>query len=186
MPYAADVLTAGRIVLMPVFVILVVAAEQDRHWGLVAVLVYAIVAASDVCDGRIARRSGHASTRGRWLDHLADIAFLLPALGVYVWLHVMPWWVPASIAIAFAFYAADSHWRNPGNGTVPLASRIGHIGGVSNYVLTGVMVCNRSAGIDLLPHRFLFLLFCLVPIYSFAAVIARLSSGIIPRDSNRG
>lgn len=167
-------MTAGRVVLTPVFVKLVVAAEGWRLWGALAVVVFAAVAASDVWDGRVARRIGRESTMGRFLDHFADIAFLLPALAVYVWLGFMPWWVPASVAAAFTFYVVDSQRRSAGGAPSLITSRIGHAGGVSNYVLVGVLVCNNSAGILVLSPGFLLALYLLVPLYSGAAVVARL------------
>lgn len=175
-PQLGNVLTVGRVVLTPVFVALVAAAEQSRPLGWLAVLVFAAAAASDVWDGRFARRWGQESRRGRFLDHFADIGFLLPALGVYVWLGIMPWWVPAAVAAAFTFYVADSQRRSTGGPPNLITSRIGHTGGVCNYVLVGVLVCNHSAGIGLLPPWFLMTLYALVPVYSAAAVIARLLS----------
>jgi phosphatidylglycerophosphate synthase len=127
-----------------------------------------------VWDGRFVRRWGRESTLGRFLDHFADIGFLLPALGVYVWLGLMPWWVPASVAAAFTFYVIDSQLRRSGGPPSLITSRIGHVGGVANYVLVGVLVCNDSAGIGLLSPTFLFVLYCLVPAYSAAAVVARI------------
>lgn len=171
-----NLLTVARIVLTPLFVMLVMAAEQSRLCGWLAVVVFAAVAASDVWDGRFVRRWGRESRLGRFFDHFADIGFLLPALGVYVWLGLMPWWVPAAVTAAFAFYVVDSQWRVAGGPPNLITSRIGHAGGVCNYVLVGVLVCNNSAGVGLLSPRVLLALFGLVPIYSAAAVIARLAS----------
>jgi phosphatidylglycerophosphate synthase len=190
-PHAGNLLTALRVVLTPVFIVAVQRAEHGRLWGAFAVLVFAAVAASDVWDGRAVRRWGRESRLGRFFDHFADIAFLLPALSVYVWLGIMPWWVPASVAAGFTFYVVDSQRRTAGappngappngappNGAPPnlITSRIGHVGGVCNYVLVGVLVCNHSAGINLLPGALLQALYCMVPTYSAAAVVARLLS----------
>lgn len=179
-PHIGNLLTALRVVLTPVFVTLVIAAPQSLLWGWLAVLVFAAVAASDVWDGRFVRRWGRESRLGRFFDHFADIGFLLPALAVYVWLGLMPWWVPATVAAAFAFYVIDSQLRTAGGPPNLITSRIGHAGGVSNYVLVGVLVCNNSAGIGLLSPRFLFALYCLVPLYSAAAVVARVVSTTVP------
>ena len=173
-PYAANALTAVRVLLSPVFVWAVVLAEQRRAWGVVAVVVFAIVAASDVWDGRVARRWGSDSRSGRIFDHFADILFLLSALGIYVRLGVAPWWVPAAVASAFAYYVIDSRRRTLTGALSLIGSRIGHVGGVCNYILVGVLVCNNSAGIALLSPTFLMGLFSLVPLYSAAAVATRL------------
>src|SRR5262249_20271546 len=132
-------------------------------------------------DGRAARRWHSDSNAGRTFDHFADIWFLAVALITYVRLELLPWWVPAAVIGSFAFYVIDSQ-----RGTLPtsgvsrhaslpalIGSRIGHVGGVCNYVLVGVLVCNNSARIHLLSPAFLRLLFWLVPLYSGAAVLAR-------------
>jgi phosphatidylglycerophosphate synthase len=179
MSSAANLLTGLRILLTPLFVFTVLRAVDSSIWGAFAVLQFAAAAASDVWDGRLARRAGRASEFGRWFDHLADIGYLLPALGVYVYLDELPWWVPLSVAAAFTFYVVDSQRRSRSqapDSTAPprlIGSRIGHIGGVCNYILIGVLVCNDSLGLRWLPEWFLQALFALVPAYSLAAVIAR-------------
>jgi phosphatidylglycerophosphate synthase len=170
-PYAANALTALRVGLTPVFVVLAARAQGHVVWGFLAVLVFASVAASDVWDGRVARRWGSASGRGRVFDHLADIGFILVALSTYAALGIAPWWVPAAIAGAFGFYVVNSWWRPRGVSPARLGSRIGHAGGVCNYVLIGVLVCNNSAGIGALSASVLQWLFALVPIYSGLAVL---------------
>jgi len=172
-PHSANALTAGRVLLTPLFVALIGAAPAAPTRGWPAILVFAAVAASDVIDGRMARRWGSTSSAGRTFDHLADIGFILAALWAYTRLGLVPWWVPAAIATSFAFYVVDSWSRPRARGTL-IGSRIGHIGGVSNYVLVGVLVCNNSAGIGLLGPDHLRVLFSLVPLYSAAAVAARL------------
>jgi phosphatidylglycerophosphate synthase len=177
--HAANALTAGRMLLTPLFVVLICAAPARPLLGWLAVLVFACIAASDVIDGRLARQSGSASSGGRTFDHLADIVFILAALWTYFRLEVVPWWVPASIAVAFTFYVVDS-WSRPTARGGLIGSRVGHIGGVCNYVLIGVLVCNDSAGIGALPAAMLHFLFCLVPIYSGLAMFTRLSARSVP------
>jgi phosphatidylglycerophosphate synthase len=173
-PYAANALTAARVLLTPLFVWLACAATPA--FGVLAVVVFATVAASDVFDGRLARRWGRATNGGRTFDHVADIGFILTALCTYVLLGVAPWWVPAVIGGSFAFYVVDS-WSRPSARTTGLiGSRVGHVAGILNYGLVGVLVCNDSAGIHLLSQGFLDRLFWLVPLYSALAVIARLGA----------
>lgn len=174
-PYAAHALTAGRVLLTPVFVALVLAAPGAAVLGWLAVLIFAAIAASDVIDGRLARRWGSASSRGRTFDHLADISFILAALGAYARLSLVPWWVPAAIATAFVFYVVDS-WSRPAVRSGLIGSRVGHLGGICNYVLIGILVCNNSAGIEALSEETLRFVFYLVPVYSALAVATRLAT----------
>ena len=174
-PYAANGLTALRVLLAPLFVVLIRNADQYRSLGWLAVGVFAAAAASDVWDGRVARRLGSDSSSGRVFDHFADIGFILTALSAYAWLGLAPWWVPAAIGASFSFYVVDSWARTAVRGSL-IGSRIGHAAGVLNYSLIGVLVCNNSAGIHLLSDGFLRALFWLVPIYSALAVATRLAS----------
>ena len=178
-PHAANTLTAARVSLTPVFVGLICAAAARPLLGWLAVLAFAAIATSDIIDGWVARRWGSASNAGRTFDHLADVGFVLAALWTYVRLGLAPWWVPVAIATSFAFYVADS-WSRPTRRGGLIGSRIGHVGGVCNYVLIGVLVCNDSAALHALSDATLHLLFGLVPIYSGLAIATRLSARTTP------
>jgi len=170
--HAANAVTLLRILLTPLFLWAVLRAVHGSA-GWLAVAIFAVIALTDFSDGRVARRFGSANAGGQVLDHAADIAFILAALGLYVRLGAAPWWVPASAAAAFAVYVVDSLVRS---GTRPtlIGSRIGHLGGVCNYVLIGVLVCNHTAGLAWLPPWFMQGLFALVPLYSGASIATRL------------
>lgn len=68
----ANQLTILRIMLIPVFVLLVVYAHLG--WGLVVFLIAGI---TDALDGLIARRAGQRTSLGAWLDPMADKLLLL-------------------------------------------------------------------------------------------------------------
>jgi phosphatidylglycerophosphate synthase len=172
---AANAVTALRIALTPVFLWCVLRA-RDGSSGWPAAAVFALVALSDFTDGRIARRFGAAGARGRMLDHAADITFILVALGLYVGLGAVPWWVPVSIAAAFAAYVIDSLRRSGGRPAL-IGSRLGHLGGVGNYGLIGVLVGNDTVGLGWLPPWLMDGLFALVAIYSAASILTR----VVPR-----
>lgn len=170
--HAANALTLLRILLTPLFLWAVRRAPQGSS-GWLAVAIFAVIALTDFSDGRVARRFGSANTGGRVLDHAADIAFILAALALYVRLGAAPWWVPAAAAAAFAVYVIDS-LRRSGSRPTLVGSRIGHLGGVCNYALIGVLVCNHTAGLGWLSPWFMQGLFALVPLYSAASIATRL------------
>ena len=170
--HAANAVTTLRIALTPLFVWSVRRAE-DGHSGWLAALLFAIVAASDFVDGRIARRFGAESRGGRALDHAADISFILAAFAAYAGLGLAPWWVPASIAAAFAVYVIDSLRRSAARPSL-IGSRIGHWGGVCNYALIGVLIGNDTVGLAWLPPWAMGILFVVVPMYSAASILTRL------------
>jgi phosphatidylglycerophosphate synthase len=90
-------------------------------------------AASDFLDGRLARRLGISGGAGRWLDPLADVTFVLAALGCEAAAGAIPLYLPILIAVSFSQYALDSLWLHRACG--PIRSRLGHYGGVVNYAL---------------------------------------------------
>lgn len=181
--HAANAITGVRIALTPVFLWAVVQAQHGGS-GWPAAGVFAAVAVSDFADGRVARRFLAESAGGRVLDHAADIAFILAALGLYVGLGVAPWWVPASMGTAFAVYVADSLRYNRARPSL-IGSRIGHVGGICNYVLVGVLVGNQTLGLGWLPASVLRTLFLLVPIYSAASIATRLLAARMPAPAAR-
>lgn len=168
-------MTVSRLFLTPFFLLTIWRASATTSSWFAAVL-YTLVAATDYVDGRLARRLGVSSRKGRILDHTADIVFLLSALVTYSALGLVPWWVPGSIAASFMFYIFDSA-RRPGtpNGALHLrGSRLGHVGGVLNYALVGCLVFDQTAGFRILPNGFLSAFFVAVPIYSAASIVQRL------------
>ena len=62
-----NAITAVRLLLLPVFVVLVVGAH---YWS--SLVVIAVVFATDFLDGFVARRTGAVSELGKWLDPVAD------------------------------------------------------------------------------------------------------------------
>ncbi len=94
-------------------------------------------ALSDFVDGQVARRTHSADVLGRWLDSLADITFILTALTCEALAGAIPLYIPVLIAASFAQYAIDSILIS-GN-SAPVRSRIGHWGGMLNFLLVIVL-----------------------------------------------
>lgn len=73
-----NVLTLVRILLIPVFVMLLLDPTPDR--SLAAALVFVIAAVTDLLDGYVARKTGQITRLGRLLDPIADKLLVLSAL----------------------------------------------------------------------------------------------------------
>ena len=150
-----NLITLSRVAAAPLFVWCCDRAAHGApaaRW--LAALLFAAVVASDVLDGRLARRLGVSTGFGRFLDHGADIFFILFALG---WFAAWGWvtaWLPAAIAWAFALYAVDS-WRRSAAGGRPrrlLGSRLGHAGGVLNYGAVGMVMAVGALDLPVMPR----------------------------------
>lgn len=112
-----------------------VALASHGHDGRVAFAIIALVAAgSDFIDGRIARLLGVASGRGRWLDGIADVTFVLAAIFCEASVGAIPFYIPILIALSFSQYVIDSVLLAPPTAG-PVKSRLGHWGGIINYAL---------------------------------------------------
>jgi CDP-diacylglycerol--glycerol-3-phosphate 3-phosphatidyltransferase len=73
-----NLLTLARILLIPVFVIIFIEPTPDQ--SLIAAVIFAVAAVTDVLDGYIARRTGQVTKLGKLLDPIADKLLVLSAL----------------------------------------------------------------------------------------------------------
>ena len=90
----ANVLTCVRLLLVPVFVVvLFVAHGRDVDWRLAAFLVFAVAAFTDRLDGQLARSRGLVTWFGALADPIADKALTGAALVGLSVLGLVPWWV---------------------------------------------------------------------------------------------
>ncbi|WP_226435775.1 CDP-diacylglycerol--glycerol-3-phosphate 3-phosphatidyltransferase [Rhodococcus yananensis] len=96
----ANVLTVMRIVLVPVFLVLLfVGGGHDTAWRLAATAVFAIAAITDRIDGQLARRYGLVTDFGKLADPIADKALMGAALVGLSLLGDLSWWVTGVIAV---------------------------------------------------------------------------------------
>lgn len=86
-----NLMSLGRLALVPVFLWLVLGPQAD----LVAVAVLAISGISDWADGVIARRTGQISRLGQVLDPLVDRITIAATLIGLALRGIVPWWVVA-------------------------------------------------------------------------------------------
>jgi len=76
-------------------------------WMLAMLVVVAI--ASDLADGRVARRTGTASPRGMLFDHTTDCLFVTSGLAGAAMADLLPAILPVLVPVAFAQYVLDSY-----------------------------------------------------------------------------
>ena len=91
-----NLLTLGRIALIPVIVTLVWPGIENRHTCFWAMVLYAIGGITDVFDGLLARRYGQVTVLGKFLDPLSDKLVYVTTLVALLQLQgprVPPWLV---------------------------------------------------------------------------------------------
>ncbi len=118
----ANQLTLARIVLTPVFVVLLLSPEPALvQWALV---VYAVAAITDYYDGYVARMMRSESRVGRFLDPLADKLLTVSAFVCFIYLDLIPLWMVLVVVgrdvliTALRMYA---EWRGDGFVTIRAA-----------------------------------------------------------------
>ncbi|GAA3187721.1 hypothetical protein GCM10010532_002040 [Dactylosporangium siamense] len=97
---AANVLTVVRMVLVPVFVVFVVAGRMtDTGWQLAAGITFVVASATDYVDGWIARTYNLVTSFGKVVDPIADKALTGAALVLLSLYDRLPWWVTVLILV---------------------------------------------------------------------------------------
>ncbi|MCL1846812.1 MAG: CDP-diacylglycerol--glycerol-3-phosphate 3-phosphatidyltransferase [Coriobacteriia bacterium] len=129
----ANIVTLVRIILIPVFVVTLLApwpiwfpdaslAMVAKPW--IAAAVFALLALSDSLDGYLARSRNEVTTLGKFLDPLADKILVTAALLALIELGTLPAWV-ALIIIARDFLVSGLRMVASAENQVIAASRIG-------------------------------------------------------------
>ncbi|MFE9657726.1 CDP-diacylglycerol--glycerol-3-phosphate 3-phosphatidyltransferase [Micromonospora sp. NPDC006431] len=108
---AANVLTAVRLMLVPVFAASVVASDfTDAGWRMAACLIFVVASATDLVDGWIARRFALVTSLGKVADPIADKALTGAALVLLSWYDRLPWWVTVVILVRELGITALRFW----------------------------------------------------------------------------
>jgi CDP-diacylglycerol--glycerol-3-phosphate 3-phosphatidyltransferase len=90
----ANVLTGVRLLLVPVFLVLLMHdAGTDTGWRFAATAVFALAAVTDRFDGELARSRGLVTAFGTIADPIADKALIGSALIGLSLLDLLPWWI---------------------------------------------------------------------------------------------
>ena len=109
-----------------------------------AAALFGAAVATDLLDGRVARRFGEASPLGGLLDHAADAFTVVCGLGALAWRGAVPEPLPALVALAFAQYALDSRALA---GRRLRASALGRANGIAYFALLGTPLVRDALGL---------------------------------------
>lgn len=96
-----NVLTIVRIVLVPVFIVLMILYHLHASTGLLAfsLLVFMVAAYTDHLDGKLARRWQVVSNFGKLLDPIADKALMISAFVLLSLFQNLWWWFTAVVIL---------------------------------------------------------------------------------------
>lgn len=83
-----NLITVGRLFLVPLVIVMIVNARWDA-----AFILFAVAGISDAIDGFLAKRCGMASELGAWLDPIADKALIVSIYITLAVVGVVPTWI---------------------------------------------------------------------------------------------
>jgi CDP-diacylglycerol--glycerol-3-phosphate 3-phosphatidyltransferase len=95
----ANSITIARILLVPVFLVLLLGGLPEPWGDLAAAAVFILAAATDKLDGYVARRNKQITTLGQFLDPLADKLLIAAALIALVAQDRVAAWVATVIIV---------------------------------------------------------------------------------------
>ena len=101
-----NVLSAVRIVLIPVFVLMLL-NERTRFAGLVLL---GVIVSTDWVDGYVARRTGTVTELGKVLDPLADRLAVIAALLTFIAIEAIPLWAALLVLVRDGVVLVTAAW----------------------------------------------------------------------------
>lgn len=140
-----NVLSIGRILLIPIVVLLLQTDRAEARW--LALLVFAIGALSDLADGYIARRHAMTTSVGAWLDPLSDKLFVIVPAVVLSLDDGFPWWATAVIVLREVAVSL-LRWRLDRRGVSLPASRAGKAKTFGQVSAVGLSIAPLPSGFD--------------------------------------
>ena len=148
----ANIVTISRMVLIPVF-LLVLLADWPRWFSApplvfalrpwIAAAVFGVLAATDGVDGYLARSRNEVTTFGKFLDPLADKLLVTAALLALIEMSVLPAWI-AFVIIAREFIVSGLRMVASAEGTVISASWYGKLKTVLQIVAIILFIVKDS------------------------------------------
>ncbi|HCG56976.1 MULTISPECIES: CDP-diacylglycerol--glycerol-3-phosphate 3-phosphatidyltransferase [Brevibacterium] len=171
-----NALTVLRILLVPVFLVLLLAdAGQDTSMRWWALVVFLLAMATDKIDGDLARKYNLVTNFGKIADPIADKSLMAAALIGLAAIAEIPWWVPIIILIrelgitVLRFFMIRI--------AVMPASRGGKIKTVLQTVAIGLFLLLRPVA-QFVPEGVTFALLILAWLVMVAAIVVTVVTGI--------
>ena len=135
-------ITLFRVVLVPVFVILMLLEEgMIPNRDLIACIIFCVACISDFFDGYFARKMNIVTNFGKFMDPLADKLLVCSALILFIELDRIPAWV-VIIIIAREFIISGVRLIAAGEGKVIAANMLGKIKTNAQMFMAIFMILN--------------------------------------------
>ena len=133
---------------------------------------FALIIASDVFDGILARRLRTPNPHGTLIDHGADAFVVVCLCTMFSFIGLCSLFLPITILAAFAQYAFGA---NKTNDYLPRASLLGKLNGINYYLFCGACLLFELLKNDFSPNR-LDIVIVLLNGYAWALVLSSIVS----------
>ena len=134
-------LTLFRVVLIPFFVLFLLAPYFEGYGNYIAVAIFIVASITDFLDGKIARKYNLVTNFGKFMDPLADKLLVCSALICLIQLELIPAWV-VIIIIAREFIISGFRLVASDNGVVIAASYWGKFKTALQMLTVIVLILN--------------------------------------------
>ena len=138
-------LTILRVLLIPVFVVLLLADFWGKYFDYIALAVFIIASLTDMLDGMIARKYNLITNFGKFMDPLADKLLVCSAMICLLDLGRIPAWV-VIVIIAREFIISGFRLVASDKGVVIAAGYIGKAKTVFQMIMIMLMIIDFTEG----------------------------------------
>ncbi len=154
----ANKLTVLRVVMIPVFLILMLVSFPGHLW--LALAVFILASLTDYLDGHIARKYHQVTAFGKFMDPLADKLLVTAALLIFVQWGQIPGWA-AFVILAREFGVTGLRLVAASDGTVIAAGMSGKVKTFSSLVCLCLMMTPLHS-LTLIPPAFTLDTLCVI------------------------
>ena len=154
----ANKLTILRVVMIPVFLILMLVSFPGHLW--LALAVFILASMTDYLDGHIARKYNQVTAFGKFMDPLADKLLVTAALLIFVQWGQIPGWA-AFVILAREFGVTGLRLVAASDGTVIAAGMSGKVKTFSSLVCLCLMMTPLHS-LTLIPPAFTLDTLCVI------------------------
>ncbi len=154
----ANKLTILRVVLIPIFFLLMLLDFPGHLW--LALLVFVAASVTDYLDGHIARKYNQVTTFGKFMDPLADKLLVMAALVIFVQWGQIPAWA-AFVILAREFAVTALRLIAASDGTVIAAGISGKVKTFSSLICLCLMMTPLHS-LALIPPAFTLDALCVI------------------------
>ena len=144
----ANKLTILRVILIPVFLLLMLLDFSGHLW--LALLVFILASITDYLDGHIARKYNQVTAFGKFMDPLADKLLVTAALLVFVQWGQIPGWA-AFVILAREFAVTGLRLVAAADGTVIAAGISGKVKTFSSLICLCLMMTPLHSAVLIRP-----------------------------------